>query len=86
MLTRRALFVGALATGVILHPRTSRATASQPATPVTFDVPPGAHRLLSVAAAPGRAAGCPAEAIDVFSHASLPCVEAGRIGQRHSWR
>ena len=42
MLTRRALLVGALATGLILRPRTSRATASQPATPVTFEVPAGA--------------------------------------------
>ena len=42
MLTRRAILVGALATGIILHPRTSRATASQPATPVTFEVPAGA--------------------------------------------
>ena len=41
MLTRRTL-VGALATGLILRPRTSRATASQPATPVTFAVPAGA--------------------------------------------
>ena len=42
MLTRRVLLVGALATGLILRPRTSRATASQPATPVTFEVPAGA--------------------------------------------
>ena len=42
MLTRRTLLVGALATGLILRPRTSRATASQPATPVTFAVPAGA--------------------------------------------
>ena len=42
MLTRRTLLVGALATGLILRPRTSCATASQPATPVTFAVPPGA--------------------------------------------
>src|SRR6266446_8285616 len=42
MLTRRAILVGALATGAILRPRTSRATASQPATPVTFEVPAGA--------------------------------------------
>jgi predicted TIM-barrel fold metal-dependent hydrolase len=42
MLTRRTLLVGALATGLILRPRTSRATASQPATPVTFEVPAGA--------------------------------------------
>jgi predicted TIM-barrel fold metal-dependent hydrolase len=42
MLTRRAILVGALTTGVLLRPRTSRATASQPATPINFDVPAGA--------------------------------------------
>src|SRR5262245_27965214 len=42
MLTRRAILVGALATGALLRPSTSRATASQPATPVNFDVPAGA--------------------------------------------
>jgi hypothetical protein len=42
MLTRRAILVGALATGIILRPRTSHAKASQPATPVTFEVPAGA--------------------------------------------
>ena len=42
MLTRRVLLVGALATGLILRPRTSRATASPPATPVAFAVPAGA--------------------------------------------
>src|SRR5438093_2066097 len=42
MLTRRALLVGALATGALVHPRTCRAKASQPATPVNFDVPAGA--------------------------------------------
>ncbi len=42
MLTRRAILVGALATGAILRPRTSRAKASQPATPVNFEVPAGA--------------------------------------------
>jgi predicted TIM-barrel fold metal-dependent hydrolase len=42
MLTRRAILVGALATGAILHARTSHAKASQPATPVNFDVPAGA--------------------------------------------
>ena len=42
MLTRRAILVGALATGAILRHRTSRAKASQPATPVHFDVPAGA--------------------------------------------
>jgi predicted TIM-barrel fold metal-dependent hydrolase len=42
MLTRRAILVGALATGATLHARTSHAKASQPATPVNFDVPAGA--------------------------------------------
>ena len=42
MLTRRAILVGALATGALLRPRTSRATASQPVTLVNFDVPAGA--------------------------------------------
>jgi predicted TIM-barrel fold metal-dependent hydrolase len=42
MLTRRAILVGALATGAILHARTSHAKASQPATPVNFDGPAGA--------------------------------------------
>ena len=42
MLTRRAILVGALAAGALLRPRTSRATASQPATPVNFDVPASA--------------------------------------------
>ena len=42
MLTRRAILVGALATGALLRPRTSHASASQPATPVHFDVPAGA--------------------------------------------
>jgi len=42
MLTRRAILVGALATGAVLHARTSHAKASQPATPVNFDVPAGA--------------------------------------------
>ena len=42
MLTRRAILVGALATGAILHARTSHAKASQPATPVNFDMPAGA--------------------------------------------
>jgi len=42
MLTRRAILVGALATGVLLRPRRSQAKASQPATPVNFEVPTGA--------------------------------------------
>lgn len=42
MLTRREALIGAIAAGAILRPRTSRAKASQPATPVNFDVPAGA--------------------------------------------
>jgi predicted TIM-barrel fold metal-dependent hydrolase len=42
MLTRRALLVGTLAVATITSPRTSQATASQPTTAVTFDVPAGA--------------------------------------------
>ena len=42
MLTRRTLLVGTLAVAVITSPRTSQATASQPTTSVTFDVPAGA--------------------------------------------
>src|SRR5215470_10824798 len=42
MLTRRTILMGALAAGALLCPRTSHATASQPATPVHFDVPAGA--------------------------------------------
>ena len=49
MLTRRAILAGALDTGALLRPRTSHATASQPATPVNCDVPASAcdcHKLL----------------------------------------
>jgi len=42
MLTRRELLVGALAAGATMHMRTSFAKASQPATPVNFDIPAGA--------------------------------------------
>ena len=42
MLTRREFMVGAVAAGVILRTQTVFAKASQPATPVNFDVPPGA--------------------------------------------
>jgi predicted TIM-barrel fold metal-dependent hydrolase len=42
MLTRRDVLIGAMAVGVVWRPRTSRAKASQPATPVHFDVPAGA--------------------------------------------
>jgi predicted TIM-barrel fold metal-dependent hydrolase len=42
MLTRRTLLSGTLAAGVMLYHRTSSATASQPATAITFDVPAGA--------------------------------------------
>ena len=39
MLTRRAMLVGALTTGALLRPRTSRAKASQPATFGRLDSP-----------------------------------------------
>ena len=42
MLTRRNILIGTLATVAIMRPRTGRAKASQPATPVNFDVPAGA--------------------------------------------
>ncbi len=42
MLTRRNLLSGVLAAGAMLYHRTSGATASQPATAITFDVPAGA--------------------------------------------
>lgn len=42
MLTRREVLVGALAAGAALRFGTVFAKASQPATPVNFDVPPGA--------------------------------------------
>jgi predicted TIM-barrel fold metal-dependent hydrolase len=42
MLTRREMLVGTLAAGVLMCTRTVLAKASQPATPVNFDVPAGA--------------------------------------------
>ncbi len=42
MLTRRDFLLGAVAAGVILRTQTVVAKASQPATPVNFDVPPWA--------------------------------------------
>src|SRR5712692_3517107 len=42
MLTRRDLLSGALAAGAMLYHHTSGATAAQPATAITFDVPAGA--------------------------------------------
>src|SRR2546426_7748714 len=42
MLTRREILVGAIAAGAIRRTRTGFAKASQPATPVNFDVPAGA--------------------------------------------
>jgi predicted TIM-barrel fold metal-dependent hydrolase len=40
--SRREILIGALAAGAAMHMRTSYSKASQPATPVNFDVPPGA--------------------------------------------
>src|SRR5947208_2898692 len=42
MLTRRDVLIGAIAAGAAMHLRTGFAKASQPATPVNFDVPAGA--------------------------------------------
>jgi len=42
MLTRREILVGAIAAGAVMRTRTGLAKASQPATPVNFDVPAGA--------------------------------------------
>jgi len=42
MPTRRQILIGALAATATMHMRTSLAKASQPATPVSFDVPAGA--------------------------------------------
>jgi predicted TIM-barrel fold metal-dependent hydrolase len=42
MLTRREFIAGAVAAGVILHTKTVFSKASQPATPVNFEIPPGA--------------------------------------------
>jgi len=42
MLTRREILVGTIAVGAVMRPRTGLAKASQPATPVNFEVPAGA--------------------------------------------
>ena len=42
MLTRRDVLIGAIAAGATIHLRTGFAKASQPATPVNFEVPAGA--------------------------------------------
>src|SRR5712692_6989753 len=42
MLTRREVLVGAIVAGAVMRARPSLAKASQPATPVNFDVPAGA--------------------------------------------
>ena len=42
MLTRRGFLVGAIAAGVLLRAKTGYSKASQPSTPVSFDVPAGA--------------------------------------------
>ena len=42
MLTRREMLVGTLAAGALMYTRSVLAKASQPATPVNFDVPAGA--------------------------------------------
>jgi hypothetical protein len=42
MLTRREFIVGAVVAGAILRTQTAFSKASQPATQVNFDVPPGA--------------------------------------------
>src|SRR5258705_6643671 len=42
MITRREFVVGAAAAGALLHTRFGFAKASQPSTPVNFDVPAGA--------------------------------------------
>jgi hypothetical protein len=42
MITRRDFVLGAAAAGTLLHTRFGFAKASQPSTPVNFDVPAGA--------------------------------------------
>jgi predicted TIM-barrel fold metal-dependent hydrolase len=42
MPTRREILIGGIAAGALMQTRTGRAKASQPATPVDFDVPDGA--------------------------------------------
>ena len=42
MLTRRGILLASIAAGVTMQHRNAQATASQPSTPVNFDVPAGA--------------------------------------------
>ena len=42
MLTRREVLIGAIAIGAMMRVRTGLAKASQPGTPVDFEVPAGA--------------------------------------------
>jgi predicted TIM-barrel fold metal-dependent hydrolase len=42
MLTRRSIMLAAIAAGATMNNRTARAAASQPSTPVNFDIPAGA--------------------------------------------
>ena len=42
MLTRRSMMLASIAAGVMMNNRTASAKASQPSTPVNFDVPAGA--------------------------------------------
>src|ERR1700712_5567837 len=42
MLTRRGVLIASIAAGVTMRHQTAHATASQPSTPVNFDVPAGA--------------------------------------------
>jgi predicted TIM-barrel fold metal-dependent hydrolase len=42
MLTRRSIMLAAIAAGAAMHNRTAFANASQPSTPVNFDIPAGA--------------------------------------------
>jgi hypothetical protein len=41
MLTRRGVLIASIAAGVTMRHQTARATASQPLTPVKFDIPAG---------------------------------------------
>src|SRR5436305_5865935 len=42
MFTRRSMLIGSIAAGVTMQNRNAIAKASQPSTPVNFDIPPGA--------------------------------------------
>src|SRR2546423_1646283 len=42
MVTRRDVLLGTIAAGTLLHSRIGFAKASQPGTPVSFEIPPGA--------------------------------------------